>query len=167
MWQTMNSFSQVVADSCRQLIKHISVLTDVMAQGDPSESQLEAAKTGVRNEVDQFLHFLQNECNTPFADLKLNIIQTTKNLQCEMLDVDERFIEALNKQEFLAELRGSFGGYIREIGLAAKTASSLEDNEKRVVELLVRSRASLHQCLAAVKVKDNETFSYELRYVFV
>lgn len=162
----MSSFSQVVADSCRQLIRHISVLTDVMGQGDPNDYQLEAAKTSVRNEVDQFMHYLLHDCTTPFADLKNNIIQTTKNLQYELLDVDERFIESQNRQEFLVELRSSFGGYIREIGLAAKTASTLEENEKRTVDLLNSSRESLQLCLQAVKLKDNESFSYELRFVY-
>lgn len=134
-----------------------------MSQDHPTEYQLEVAKTSVRSEVEQFMHYLLQECNTPYTDLKHNIIQTTKNLQYDLLDVEERFAEAPNRQEFLIELRTSFGGYIREIGLSAKTASTLEENDRRTLDLLTRSKASLYQCMQAVKAKDNESFSYELR----
>jgi hypothetical protein len=159
----MSGFSQVVAESCRQLIRAIAVLTEVLGQADHNDYQLEAAKSGVRAEVDHFLQYLTHDFHTPFFEWKQTIVQNAKCLQYDLQDVDSRFYEAPNKQDFLSELRVAMGGYIREIGMAAKTLSTMEENERRTLELLNNSRASLNQCLQAVKIKDNETFSYELR----
>eukprot|EP01127_Copromyxa_protea_P016916 TRINITY_DN5114_c0_g6_i1.p1 TRINITY_DN5114_c0_g6~~TRINITY_DN5114_c0_g6_i1.p1 ORF type:complete len:362 (-),score=62.51 TRINITY_DN5114_c0_g6_i1:224-1309(-) len=160
----MSSFSQVVTNSCRRLIRPISVLTDVLAQ-DYTEHQLESAKNSVRQEVEQFLHYLEVDSSTPHTECKHAILQATKNLQYDLQDVGDRFVEAPNKQEFLVELRATLGGYLREISAAAKTVGALEESERRVTELLTSSKASLHQCLQAIKLKDNETFSYELRCI--